>query len=97
MINLAAQAGVRYSLINPKAYIDSNIIGFFNLMECSREFKIKKVIYAIYIEIYINISYIWLKFGGGALLQGKSRAAESCKLYSEDRSENLAEIFSEKG
>ena len=52
LINLAAQAGVRYSLINPKAYIDSNIIGFFNLMECSREFKIKKVIYASTSSVY---------------------------------------------
>ena len=36
VINLAAQAGVRYSITNPEEYIDSNIIGFFNLLECCR-------------------------------------------------------------
>lgn len=52
LINLAAQAGVRYSLINPQAYINSNILGFFNLMECSREFRVKKVIYASTSSVY---------------------------------------------
>ena len=37
VINLAAQAGVRYSLINPKSYIDTNIIGFFNIIDLSRK------------------------------------------------------------
>src|SRR5690554_2115666 len=36
VINLAAQAGVRYSLTNPEAYIDSNIVGFLNILECCR-------------------------------------------------------------
>jgi len=36
VVNLAAQAGVRYSLENPQAYIDSNIVGFTNLLECCR-------------------------------------------------------------
>ena len=36
VVHLAAQAGVRYSLENPRAYIDSNIIGTFNIMEASR-------------------------------------------------------------
>ena len=39
--NLAAQAGVRYSVKNPQAYIDSNIQGFMNLMECCRQYNIK--------------------------------------------------------
>ena len=43
VVNLAAQAGVRYSLQNPKEYITSNIIGFFNLIDLSRKNKIKKV------------------------------------------------------
>ena len=42
VVNLAAQAGVRYSIENPTTYIDSNIIGFYNLLECARELKIKK-------------------------------------------------------
>src|SRR5690606_8097655 len=41
VINLAAQAGVRYSLENPMAYVDSNLVGFVNLLECCRHNKIK--------------------------------------------------------
>ena len=44
IINLAAQAGVRYSIKFPQQYFDSNIVGFFNLIELARKFKIKKVI-----------------------------------------------------
>ena len=52
VINLAAQAGVRYSLINPKSYIDSNIYGFFNLIEITRNYKIKNFIYASTSSVY---------------------------------------------
>src|SRR5690606_7269541 len=50
--NLAAQAGVRYSLINPMAYIDSNITGFANLLECVRHAGIKKLVYASSSSVY---------------------------------------------
>lgn len=50
--NLAAQAGVRYSLDNPNAYIDSNIVGFLNLLECMRSFKIPKLVYASSSSVY---------------------------------------------
>lgn len=50
--NLAAQAGVRYSLINPQAYIDSNIQGFINILECSRTFTIKHLVYASSSSVY---------------------------------------------
>ncbi len=50
--NLAAQAGVRYSLENPEAYIDSNIVGFLNLLECCRNFKIKHLVYASSSSVY---------------------------------------------
>lgn len=43
-VNLAAQAGVRYSIENPKAYIDSNIIGFFNVLEACRHYPVKHLI-----------------------------------------------------
>ena len=52
VIHLAAQAGVRYSLENPKAYIDTNLIGFFNLIENCKNYKIKKFIYASSSSIY---------------------------------------------
>jgi len=50
--NLAAQAGVRYSLENPEAYIDSNVVGFLNLLECSRNFNIEHLIYATSSSVY---------------------------------------------
>jgi UDP-glucuronate 4-epimerase len=50
--NLAAQAGVRYSLENPKAYIDSNIVGFLNILECCRNHNIKHLVYASSSSVY---------------------------------------------
>ena len=50
--HLAAQAGVRYSLENPEAYIDSNIVGFLNLLECCRHHKIKHLVYASSSSVY---------------------------------------------
>ncbi|MDF0708340.1 NAD-dependent epimerase [Flagellimonas okinawensis] len=50
--NLAAQAGVRYSLENPDAYIDSNIVGFLNILECCRHNKIKHLVYASSSSVY---------------------------------------------
>jgi len=52
VVNLAAQAGVRYSLINPKSYIDTNIFGFFNLIDLSRKYKIKHFVYASTSSVY---------------------------------------------
>ena len=52
IINLAAQAGVRYSIDNPQAYIDSNLIGFFNILECCRNHSIKHLIYASSSSVY---------------------------------------------
>ena len=50
--HLAAQAGVRYSLENPSAYIQSNIVGFANILECSKNAKIKHLIYASSSSVY---------------------------------------------
>ena len=50
--NLAAQAGVRYSIENPKAYIDSNIIGFVNILEACRNYHIKHLVYASSSSVY---------------------------------------------
>ena len=52
VINLAAQAGVRYSLINPEAYVKSNLVGFCNLIDLSKTFKIKHFIYASTSSVY---------------------------------------------
>ena len=50
--NLAAQAGVRYSLVNPYAYIDSNIVGYINVLEASRQNNIKHFVYASSSSVY---------------------------------------------
>jgi len=50
--NLAAQAGVRYSLENPEAYIDSNVVGFLNVLECCRNHSIEHLIYATSSSVY---------------------------------------------
>jgi UDP-glucuronate 4-epimerase len=52
--NLAAQPGVRYSLENPEVYVDSNIIGFLNILECCRHYNIKRLVYASSSSIYGN-------------------------------------------
>src|SRR5579859_895461 len=52
VVNLAAQAGVRYSLKNPRAYIDSNLVGFINILECCRHFEVKHLVYASSSSVY---------------------------------------------
>lgn len=52
VIHLAAQAGVRYSIENPEAYIDSNVVGFLNILECCRHNQIKHLIYASSSSVY---------------------------------------------
>lgn len=52
--NLAAQAGVRYSLENPEAYADSNLTGFLNILECCRNYKVSKLVYASSSSVYGN-------------------------------------------
>tara|TARA_Y100001970_G_scaffold272864_1_gene370077 strand:- start:5104 stop:6060 length:957 start_codon:yes stop_codon:yes gene_type:complete len=52
VVNLAAQAGVRYSLENPQAYINSNVMGFMNILECCRAYEIEGLIYASSSSVY---------------------------------------------
>jgi len=54
IVNLAAQAGVRYSIDNPDSYIESNIIGFYNILEACRHHKIEHLIYASSSSVYGN-------------------------------------------
>ncbi|MBL0732755.1 MAG: NAD-dependent epimerase [Desulfosarcina sp.] len=51
-VNLAAQAGVRYSLENPGAYVNSNVAGFVNLLECCRHFNIQHLVFASSSSVY---------------------------------------------
>ncbi|MBR4052671.1 MAG: NAD-dependent epimerase [Alistipes sp.] len=52
VVNLAAQAGVRYSLENPFAYVESNLVGFVNLLECCRHYPVKHLVYASSSSVY---------------------------------------------
>lgn len=52
VVNLAAQAGVRYSVENPRAYIDSNVVGFLNILEGCRNCNIKHLVYASSSSVY---------------------------------------------
>jgi UDP-glucuronate 4-epimerase len=52
VIHLAAQAGVRYSLTNPRAYIESNLVGFANLLECCRHHPVRHLVYASSSSVY---------------------------------------------
>ena len=52
--NLAAQPGVRYSIENPEVYVDSNVVGFLNLLECCRHYNIKHLVYASSSSVYGN-------------------------------------------
>ena len=54
VVNLAAQAGVRYSLKSPQTYINSNVTGFMNILECSRAYNVKGLIYASSSSVYGN-------------------------------------------
>lgn len=52
VVNLAAQAGVRYSITNPDAYIESNIIGFYNILEACRNYPVEHLVYASSSSVY---------------------------------------------
>ncbi len=52
VVNLAAQAGVRYSLVNPGAYVQSNLVGFVNVLECCRHRGVPRLVYASSSSVY---------------------------------------------
>ena len=54
VVNLAAQAGVRYSITNPDAYIESNLIGFYNILEACRHYGVEHLVYASSSSVYGN-------------------------------------------
>lgn len=52
VVNLAAQAGVRYSITNPDAYMQSNVLGFYNVLECCRRYPVEHLVYASSSSVY---------------------------------------------
>ena len=61
VINLAAQAGVRYSVEHPEEYLSSNIIGFYNLINLCKTYKIDHLIYASSSSVYGNSIFFHLR------------------------------------
>ncbi len=58
VVNLAAQAGVRYSIVNPDLYVESNLIGFFNILEACRNYPVEHFVYASSSSVYgMNKNY----------------------------------------
>lgn len=52
VVHLAAQAGVRYSITNPQSYVQSNLVGFANILECCRQFAVQHLVYASSSSVY---------------------------------------------
>ena len=60
-MHLAAQAGVRYSIENPRQYLESNISGFFNILEFSKKYNVKHLVYASTSSVYGNNKKLSIK------------------------------------
>jgi UDP-glucuronate 4-epimerase len=63
VFNLAAQAGVRYSIDNPTAFVENNILGFYNILDASIKYKVKKLLYASSSSVYGDSNNFPLKEG----------------------------------
>ena len=86
IIHLAAQPGVRYSFINPQAYIDSNITGFTNILECMKKLNLKNLIYASSSSVYGNCKKFPFK---------ENLALEPLNFYGQTKliNERIADIY----
>ncbi len=89
IINLAAQAGVRYSLEKPSEFVDNNIQGFFNLINIAKKYRIKKIIYASSSSIYGDSK----KF---PLNETQNLMPKNIYALSKKINEEMAEIFSKQ-
>ena len=58
VVNLAAQAGVRYSIQNPRAYIDSNLVGFINILEACRHYGVGHLVYASSSSVSVSYTHL---------------------------------------
>lgn len=87
IFHLAAQAGVRYSIKNPKKYIENNILGFFNILEASKKNKIKKIFYASSSSVYGDTNKFPLK-------ESQSLNAKNLYSLSKEFNENISQVYS---
>jgi UDP-glucuronate 4-epimerase len=86
IFHLAAQPGVRNSILHPEQYLLSNIIGFFNIVECARQKKISRIIYASSSSVYGNAK----KF---PVTEDQIKIPESFYAFSKYNNEQLAELY----
>ena len=91
VINLAAQAGVRYSIENPNAYIKSNLEGFFNILEYSKNYKVKKFFYASSSSVYGSNKK--LPFSEEDTVKNPISLYAATKLSNEILSESYSKMF----
>ncbi len=89
IINLAAQAGVRYSLEKPTEFVDNNIQGFYNLIEVAKKYNIKKIIYASSSSVYGDSK----KF---PLNETQNVKPKNIYALSKKINEEMAEVFSKQ-
>ena len=87
VINLAAQAGVRYSLKKPNEFVDNNILGFYSLIDVAKKYSIKKIIYASSSSIYGDTK----KF---PLNETQNLMPKNIYALSKKINEEMAEVFS---
>ena len=87
VFHLAAQAGVRYSILNPKKYMRNNIQGFFNILEISKQNKIKKIIYASSSSVYGDSNIF-------PLTEKQILKAKNLYSLSKDFNEKLSSVYS---
>jgi UDP-glucuronate 4-epimerase len=88
IINLAAQAGVRYSIINPIEYVSSNILGFSNILDLSKKYKIQKLFYASSSSVYGDQK-------GFPIKENRKLSPKNMYSLSKKNNEEIAEIYSD--
>ena len=89
IINLAAQAGVRYSLIKPTEYVDNNVLGFYNIISAANKYKVKRIIYASSSSVYGD-SVIF------PLSEKQKIKPKNIYALSKKINEEMADVFSEQ-
>ena len=89
IINLAAQAGVRYSLIKPTEFVDNNILGFYNIINAAKEHNIKKIFYASSSSVYGDTKKFPLK-------ESQNINPKNIYALSKKNNEEMASIFSKQ-
>ena len=87
VFHLAAEPGVRNSIISPKKYINPNIVGFFNIIDLAKEYKIRKIVYASSSSVYGNSKIL-------PILEDYKKIPESFYAFSKYANEQMAELYS---